>query len=259
MKSNESEGAASFLSIESGLLGRALVFIAGLFIMAVGVDLSVKANLGVSPISSVPYVLSLRFPLTLGQTTIIFSMLLVGLQILLLRSAFEWFQLIQVPVGLLFGWFIDLVFPLVARIAPTHYAAQAFYCLLSCAVLALGVLLEVKAELTYLPGEGLALAVCRRFGLEFGKSKIRVDCALVALGLVSSLILLGNIQGIREGTLVAATLVGCLVRLYSRALSSFSAGPSAASSQAFPQAAELDVAIAGEFSAGREDGGLIEE
>ena len=107
--------------------------------MAIGVDLSVKANLGVSPISSVPYVYSLKFPLTLGQTTIIMNILLIGLQMLLLRKDYQWIQLIQVPVVLLFGWFIDLTLPLVAWIEPTRYLSQAAYSLLSCPVLALGV------------------------------------------------------------------------------------------------------------------------
>ncbi|WP_419657562.1 DUF6198 family protein [Desulfosarcina variabilis] len=95
-----------FLFMKDALLQRTLLFVGGLFIMAVGVDLSVKANLGVSPISSVPYVYSLRFPLTLGQTTIILYVLLIVLQILLLQKEYQWIQLVQIPVVLLFGWFI---------------------------------------------------------------------------------------------------------------------------------------------------------
>jgi len=186
--------------------------------MAVGVDLSVKANLGVSPISSVPYVYSIKFPLTLGQTTIIMNILLIGLQMLLLRKDYQWIQLIQIPVVLLFGWFIDLTLPMVAWIEPTQYFSQALYCLLSCAILALGVFFEVKAKVTYLPGEGVAMALNKRFGIEFGKAKIGVDSSLVVAGVISSLVFMGNVQGIREGTIVAAVLVGYFVRLYNKAI-----------------------------------------
>ena len=124
--------------MKNALIQRTLVFICGLFIMAIGVGLSVKANLGVSPISSVPYVYSLKFPLTLGQTTIILNILLIGLQMLLLRKNYQWMQLIQIPVVLLFGWFIDLTLPLMDWIEPTQYLSQAWYCLLGCVVLALG-------------------------------------------------------------------------------------------------------------------------
>lgn len=204
--------------MKNTLLQRTLLFVFGLFIMAIGVDLSVIANLGVSPISSMPYVYSLGFPLTLGQTTIILNILLVALQIFLLRKEYQWIQLIQIPVVLLFGWFIDIAMPMLSSIEPSHYAAQAFYCLLGCAVLALGVFIEVKAKLTYLPGEGLVMALHRRFGFEFGKAKIGVDSTLVMAGIISSLIFFGSVRGIREGTVLAAVLVGYLVRIYERML-----------------------------------------
>jgi len=195
---------------------RALLFICGLLIMAIGVNLSVKANLGVSPISSIPYVYSLRFPLTLGQTTVIFNVLLILVQILLLKKDYEWIQLIQIPVVFLFGWFIDQTMPMLAWIHPSIYATRAFYCLLSCAVLGLGVFFEVRAKLTYLPGEGVAMALNRKFGLEFGKAKIGVDSAMVIGGIASALVFMGNVRGMREGTVAAAVLVGYIVRLYAR-------------------------------------------
>nr|WP_320013168.1 cytidylate kinase family protein [uncultured Desulfobulbus sp.] len=201
------------------LIQRTLLFIYGLFIMAIGVDLSVKANLGVSPISSVPYVYCLTFPLTLGQTTIAFNILLIILQILVLQKAYQWIQLIQIPVVFLFGWFIDMTLPMVAWIEPENYLSQTFYCLLGCVVLALGVYFEVKAKLTYLPGEGLAMALNKRFGFEFGKTKIAVDSSMVIAGIISSLIFLGDVQGIREGTVAAAILVGYCVRFFNQTIS----------------------------------------
>ncbi len=210
-------GVWSYLLMKKSLFPKTLLFICGLFFMAIGVDLSVKANLGVSPISSIPYVYSLKFPLTLGQTTIIMNILLIGLQMLLLRKDYQWIQLIQIPVVLLFGWFIDLTLPMFAWLNPTQYFAQAFYCLLSCAVLAVGVFFEVKAKLTYLPGEGVAMALNQRFGIEFGKAKIAVDSSMVIAAVISSLVFLGHVQGVREGTIVAAILVGYFVRLYNKA------------------------------------------
>ena len=56
---------------------RYIIFLIGLFVNSLGVSLITKANLGTSPISSIPYVLSLNFPLTLGNFTIIFSLLLI--------------------------------------------------------------------------------------------------------------------------------------------------------------------------------------
>lgn len=189
-----------------------LVFIFGLFIMAVGVVLSVKADLGVSPISCVPYIYSLSFPLTLGRTTIILNILLIFLQMLLLGKKYRMFQLVQFPVVFAFGFFIDLIMKYSNWIIPGNYFEQALLCLLSCVVLGFGVFFEVKAALTYLPGEGLAMALTQTFGVEFGKTKIGTDSFLVVIGIVSSVFFLGTLEGIREGTVVAAVLVGYIVR-----------------------------------------------
>lgn len=198
--------------MKQNILKQSLVFIFGLFIMAVGVVLSVKADLGVSPISCVPYIYSLSFPLTLGQTTIILNVLLIFIQMLLLRKKYRMFQLVQFPVVFLFGFFIDLTMKYAAWMIPGNYFEQAFLCLSSCVLLGIGVFFEVKAALTYLPGEGLAMALTQTFNVEFGKTKIGTDSSLVAIGIVSSLFFLGTLEGIREGTVVAAVLVGYIVK-----------------------------------------------
>jgi len=194
------------------LAGRILVFTAGLAVMALGVALSVRANLGVSPVSCVPYVHSLRFPLTLGTLTVFFNLLLILLQILLLRREYRLFQLVQLPVVLLFGFFIDTALALVSPLPGAGYALRLLLCLSGCAVMGLGVFLEVRADITYLPGEGLALAAARTFRTEFGKAKVAVDSSMVAVGIISSLVLFRSLLGIREGTVIAAVLVGAFAR-----------------------------------------------
>lgn len=194
------------------LLRQCLTFIVGLFIMSLGVTFSVKANLGVSPVSCVPYIYSLKYPLTLGQSTIIMNIILILLQIVLLRKNYQLFQLIQLPVVFLFGYFIDLTMKLFSWMTPNTYIVQALICILGCIVLALGVFFEVKAKFTYLPGEGFVMAVNKTFNIEFGKAKIGTDSAMVIIGIISSIILLSTLKGIREGTIIAAFLVGYIVR-----------------------------------------------
>ncbi len=201
---------------KENLVKRILIFVTGLFIMAFGVALSVKANLGVSPISCTPYVYSLAFPLSMGTTTIIFNILIILLQIVVLGKKYQPIQLLQFPVVILFGFFTDFTLYLVRGIELTNYLAQLILCLASCAVLAFGVFLEVKAKVTYLAGEGLSLAISEKFKVEFGKAKIGVDSAMVVTGVVSSFIFLSSLQGVREGTIIAAVLVGFMARIYSR-------------------------------------------
>jgi uncharacterized membrane protein YczE/cytidylate kinase len=203
---------------KEGLFKRCVVLVIGLFIMAFGVALSVKANLGTSPISCVPYVYSLGFPLTIGVNSIVLNIILILLQILLLRKEYQPMQLLQFPVALFFGVFIDFAMFILSGVHASNYWAQAILCLLSCAIIAFGVFLEVKAKVTYLAGEGLSLAISKTFNKEFGKVKVSVDSALVIIGIISSFILLHNLQGIREGTIAAAFLVGTIARFYSKKL-----------------------------------------
>ena len=202
--------------LKSNLLKRAAIFVTGLFVMAFGVALSVKANLGVSPISCIPYIYSLKYPLTMGETTIIFNVMLILLQMVLKRKKYQLFQLVQLPVIFIFGFFTDFTLYLVSGMTITNYVWQVIVCLLSFAVIGFGVFLEVKAKLTYLAGEGLALAISETFKTEFGKAKIGTDSGMVIGGTISSLLLLNQLQGVREGTIAAALLVGSLAKFYSK-------------------------------------------
>ena len=99
-------------------LKRYVIFLIGLFINSLGVSLITKADLGTSPISSIPYVLSLNFPMTLGQFTIIFSILLIIIQLFILRKNFKAEHLLQIPISILFGYFIDPTMVLLGFVHP---------------------------------------------------------------------------------------------------------------------------------------------
>ncbi|MDK2929764.1 MAG: uncharacterized protein PWP73_1367 [Methanococcus sp.] len=197
---------------------RIVTFTLGLFIMAFGVALSVKANLGISPISCVPYVYSLKIPLTLGQLTIFFNLVLIMLQIVVLRRNYRLVYLAQLPAVFLLGLFIDMIMNVISNLYISSYVGQMALCIFSCIAIAFGVFLEVKAKIIYLPGEGLAMAISNTFKKEFGKTKIGVDVSMVAVGILSSFIFLHQVQGIREGTIFAAVLVGSIVKVFNKTL-----------------------------------------
>lgn len=233
--------------------------------MAFGVVLSVKANLGTSPISCVPYVYSLGFPLTMGVISIVMNVTFILLQMALLRKEYEPIQLLQLPVALIFGFFIDFTMFLASGIHVSNYLLQWILCLLSCAILAFGVFLEVKAKVTYLAGEGLALAISKVFHKEFGKAKVGVDSTLVIIGIISSLIMLHELKGIREGTIAAALLVGTIAKIFSKRLKFVDAllgeiecKKVTIQAQAIAPQKKMVITIAREFgSGGHEIGGMV--
>lgn len=207
---------------QTHLLRRYLLLCAGLVIMAFGVGFSIKGGLGTSPISSLPYVLSLLTPLTVGTATIAMHLTLILLQMLLLRRNYDPIQLIQLPVALVFGALTDGAVWALQGIAVQSYAARWLVCAVGIVLVGVGVSLEVTANVVTLAGEGMVLAVCRAFGTPFPKTKIGFDVTLVVLASVLSLLFLHRLEGVREGTVAAAILVGMVAKQVNRPMKHFS-------------------------------------
>lgn len=199
-------------------LKRYIIFLVGLFVNSLGVSLITKANLGTSPISSIPYVLSLNFSLTLGNFTIIFSILLIILQLFILRKNFKLEHLLQIPISILFGYFIDLTMLLFSFVNPTAYIAKLIYLLIGCVILGFGVYMEVLADVAMLPGESFVRAIVQTWHREFGSTKVCFDVSMAVIAAALSFILAHRLDGVREGTVIAALLVGFLARQFGRLL-----------------------------------------
>ncbi len=199
---------------------RTLVLIAGVFIMAFGVSISIRSGLGTTPISSVPYVYNIVFPkITVGTFTVLLNVFFVLLQMLILRRDYKAIQLLQIPVVIVFGWFVDVHLGWNAGWIPANYLQQWIYCLFSCLIIALGIFLQVKADVSILPGEGLVMAIAKRARKDFGFTKILFDSLLVVVALITVLIFLDNkSEGVREGTVASALLVGFIVQFYKKHL-----------------------------------------
>lgn len=197
---------------------RYLLLILAVMIQSAGIALVVKSLLGTSPISSLPYVLSLISPFTFGQTTFAVNMVFVVFELLMLRRDFPAIFWLQIPVTILFGFCIDFFMQLFA-ILPEAYALKLLLCLLGTSLVALGVAGQGIADVLMLAGEGAVYVFARKTGIDFGKVKVGNDTSLVAIAAIVSVLTLGIIEGIREGTLISALLTGIIARFYLRHLS----------------------------------------
>lgn len=201
------------------ILKRYLLLLIGLSIMAFGVAFSIKASLGTSPISSVPYVVSLFAPLTVGTATIIMHCVFIALQILILRGDYHPIQLMQLPVAVFFGYLTDFGVWAVQGINCDAYWQQWLVCLAGTLLVAVGVSLEVKAGVVVLAGEGVVLAICQVLPkIKFGYMKVGFDVTLVVTACILSFAFTGRLQGVREGTVAAALLVGLIAKQIGRFL-----------------------------------------
>ncbi|MDO4175513.1 MAG: DUF6198 family protein [Eubacteriales bacterium] len=200
--------------------GRRLpVYLIGMFLMTVGVNLSVLSGLGVSPIDTIPYIVSLISGQSLGlSSTLVFSVYIV-LQILILRRKFQWKNLLQIVLSILFGWFVNVSGALTSLLpADPVYPIKFLYMLLSMGFLGTGIFLYVTTDIMSMPADGVSLALAEVTGKPMSTCKIFFDWTVVALTVVLSLTQLHNISGIREGTFIAAFGVGMCIRFWERHL-----------------------------------------
>lgn len=205
----------------TSLIKRYLFLCAGLCIMAFGVAFSIEASLGTSPISSFPYVSSLLTPLSVGNTTILMHCVFILLQILILRKRYDPIQLIQLPVAFLFGYLTDFAVWTLDKVTYNTYWQQWILCILGILLVAIGVSFEVAANVVTLAGEGVVLAICKVCPIKFGYMKVAFDVTLVLISCILSLIFLGGLHGVREGTIAAAVLVGLVAKEVNRPLKKF--------------------------------------
>lgn len=205
---------------------RYVSFIFILFIIALGTSLSIRANLGSSPISAPPYILSLvpGVSLTMGQLTICMHVFFIAIQILLLRKDFEKRQFLQIAVSFLFGFYTDLTMWLTGFLQIPFdlnpmigYPLRFVELLIGGAVLAFGIACEVRCDSLMLAGEGLPLAISKFLKCEFSKVKICSDTSLVVIGAIFMFIFFGHWDWkmVGVGTLVSMFYVGAMVRVFS--------------------------------------------
>lgn len=156
--------------------------------------------------------------MTLGQFTIFFSILLILIQLIILRRNFKAEHLLQIPISILFGYFIDLTMVMLGFVNPEAYIFKIIYLLIGCVILGFGVYIEVLANVAMLPGESFVRAVSSTWHTEFSSTKVAFDVSLTVIAGLLSLIFAHRLDGVREGTIIAALLVGFIARLFGRAL-----------------------------------------
>ena len=190
---------------------RYAVLSVALFLMAMGISFSIRAGLGITPISCPPYVFSLHPGwLTVGQFTILMHIIFVAAQVIIRGKEFPKIQYLQLVMGTVFGCFMDLTNWLTQSFVPDSYPMQLLFVLIGTCFVAVGVVLQVTAKAMLIAGEGIMLTLANLWHVPFSKVKMGFDISLVVIGVVCSLIFYGEIKGVREGTVIAAVLVGFL-------------------------------------------------
>lgn len=203
-----------------GIIKRYILFIFGLFFAGIGVAFTKHGELGVTPISSVANVMSYKLPvLSIGSWLIIWNCVLLVGQIIILRRDFKLYQLLQIPLSFLFGYFTDFGMWCVSFIPVDNYAVKLIMLAIGIVVLAFGVALSVIANVIMNSGEAIVKAIADKFKFEFGNVKVIFDITCVLLSVILSLLFFDcKIIGTREGTVISAISVGFVVKCFTKHL-----------------------------------------
>ena len=196
------------------MIKRYIVFVVGLFFIALGVAFTKKSMLGVSPISSVPNILSIKYTqISLGMWLIIWNCVLILGQVLVLGKDFKAIQLLQIPLSFVFGYFTDFSMWMLAFCKATSYFSQILFTVLGVIILGIGVAVTVIADVIMNSGEAIVKAISDKSRKNFGNIKIAFDIGSVLLAIVLSLAFFGSVVGAREGTVINAVFTGMVVKV----------------------------------------------
>ncbi|WP_459689609.1 YczE/YyaS/YitT family protein [Agathobaculum sp. TL06] len=196
---------------------RVALYIAGLLSMAVGVVLSIKAGLGISPFDSMCYAFSTVCGVELSNMLNIVFMACIGIQAFILRHEFQLMNLTQIIWSLVFSYFIELTEWIMEEVIFTSYPIRLVVLAISISLIALGIELYTNVGLIPMPSDGLVLCLCHSLGgVPYHKVKIVFDCTAVCIGVVVAVLTTGQVVGVREGTVLTAIMLGPTTRILRR-------------------------------------------
>ena len=192
------------------------LFLIGLFIASMGVALSAKAGLGTSPVASVPYSVSLvNHTLTFGWWLNMWSVLQIAVQIALLRKKCKPVEIIiQTVLAFVYGYLTDFSCKLISGLHANTYIMQFALMILSCFVLGFGIWIQFKGGVAMLPGEAMNRAISEVTGKKYENIKIFFDVLYIIVAAAICFIFIGKLEGVREGSIIAAVLIGNIIKLY---------------------------------------------
>lgn len=190
-------------------LKRLSLYVVGLFFLSLGVSFSIQADLGVSPVSSLPYALALSSGLSVGLMTVVAYVFFIIMQVVLSKRFELKGAIVQLIISFLFGFLMDAtLFLLQLFPTPETYVMRWVFLVISLFVAAIGLLGYFSAKFPLMPYDELTHVISERFNMQFSKAKITGDFINVAVAGIICLIFIQSLGAIGIGTIVAAYFIG---------------------------------------------------
>lgn len=196
-------------------LNRWLTYIAGIFIMNTGIVLTIRAGVGIAPISSVTRTMTMVYPpLSQGTYSFLLNFVMFFGEFVVLPKEFRLKNFAQLIPALVSGFFLDANLRLLGFLSVENYVLSLCLLVAGCAVLALGIYLMIEADLILMPNDAFNSVLVKRTHMKWGNVKTMVDLGLLLTAAIIGLVFLGKIMFIREGTLINAIICGQFIKMH---------------------------------------------
>lgn len=190
-----------------------IVYLTGIFTLAIGSNLFLNAALGVAPSCSLALTFTFLLPGSYALFNFIVNTALLILEALIVHKCGKT-QIIQLFITFIYSYLIKLTSIFLTHIQPHSFLEQVLLATLACIVLALGITLTIHSNLTVMPYEGFIGALAIRLRKDFGKLRVILDITCTLASIVISLILLHSIKSVGLGTILASFLTGSVVSFF---------------------------------------------
>lgn len=190
-----------------------IVYLTGIFTLAIGSNLFLNAALGVAPSCSLALTFTFLLPGSYALFNFIVNTALLILEALIVHK-FGKTQIIQLFITFIYSYLIKLTSIFLTHIQPHSFLEQVLLATLACIVLALGITLTIHSNLTVMPYEGFIGALAIRLKKDFGKLRVILDVTCTIVSIVISLILLHSIKSVGLSTIIASFLTGSVVSFF---------------------------------------------
>lgn len=207
--------APNSIADEGNLVRRWATYIAGIYVLTVGISLAIRAGIGISPQSALTRTMTLVLPgVSQGTFNFALEILMLLLAFLILPKAFGWKSLLSLVPAAILASLLDLNLFLTEWVVLEAYPAKLALLIFADALLAFGLFLMIKANLVLMPIDLFVDTLQKKTGRKWGNLKTIFDCCLLITAAAIGFIFLGAPQFIREGTIINAILVGQYIKLY---------------------------------------------
>ena len=205
-------------------LRRVLFYLIGQIILATGLTLSTKVNLGVSPILSIAYCASVITGRAIGDTSLIVYIICIIAEIVLharqdmqpeQRKKVFILDLLQLPLSLVFTRVMNLFARFIPPPSGTLFLTIPLL-ILAIVCVGVGAAMTLDMRLIANPADGIVQVISDVSGMKLGLTKNIVDISCVILTAIASFTLAHRIIGIHVGTLLAMFGTGRVIAVFNR-------------------------------------------